>query len=333
MPLGPRTVVVAGDDARQGARMLAEAAGWPLLAEPSSGSRTGAHALRCYRLLLDGDLGRRIERVVVAGHPTLSRPVLRLLSRDDVEVLDMEVATRPYAVAGKVVNPVVDGPDDPAWFEEWLAADASVAARLDALLAAETGLTPYAVAGAVSRALPPGGQLVVGSVQPDPGPGPDGHGLPGREPAQGDRQPWPVRHRRHRLDRDRRVPGPQGGQPQPRPDGGRDLPPRQQRPRPRAGRTTARPDDRGRQRRRRVDLRDARAGRTRARARVRAALRDAARRRPRGALRGDPDAALEGRQRRRARARPGQSQRGHRGRRGRRATGRAGVPSTSGSAR
>jgi len=164
--LGPRTVVVAGDDARQGARMLAEAAGWPLLAEPTSGSRTGAHALRCYRLLLDGHLGGRIERVVVAGHPTLSRPVMRLLSRDDVEVLDMEVATRPYSVAGSVINPVVDGPDDPGWLRAWQEADASVSRQLDALLAEEPGLTPYAVAGVVSRALPAGGHLVVGASSP-----------------------------------------------------------------------------------------------------------------------------------------------------------------------
>ena len=81
---GPRTVVVAGDDAGPQARQLAEAGGWPLLAEPSSGSRTGANALRTYRLLLAGELGERIERVVVCGHPTLSRPVSRLLARDDV---------------------------------------------------------------------------------------------------------------------------------------------------------------------------------------------------------------------------------------------------------
>lgn len=166
VPLGPRTVVVAGDDARQGARMLAEAAGWPLLAEPTSGSRTGTHALRCYRLLLDGDLGRRVQRVVVAGHPTLSRPVMRLLSRADVEVLDMAGAQRPYPVSATVTNPVVDGPDDPAWLDEWRAADRDVSRRLDALLAAEPDLTPYEVAGAVSRALPPGGHLVVGASSP-----------------------------------------------------------------------------------------------------------------------------------------------------------------------
>ena len=55
---GPRTVVVAGDDAGPPARQLAESANWPLLAEPSSGCRTGDTVIRTYRLLLDGDLGR-----------------------------------------------------------------------------------------------------------------------------------------------------------------------------------------------------------------------------------------------------------------------------------
>ena len=36
-------------------------AGWPLLAEPTSGSRTGAHVIRTYRLLL-GDRARRADR-------------------------------------------------------------------------------------------------------------------------------------------------------------------------------------------------------------------------------------------------------------------------------
>ncbi len=170
--LGPRTVVVAGDDAGPPARTLAEQAGWPLLAEPTSGSRTGTHPIRTYRVLLAGDLGDRVERVVVFGHPTLSRPVSRLLGRDDVTVLDAGArgvwSDRPFPVAGRFSSgqPAVDGSDDPTWLEAWRTADASVSQQLDRLLATEPDLTPHEVAGAVSRALPPEGLLVVGASSP-----------------------------------------------------------------------------------------------------------------------------------------------------------------------
>ena len=164
LELGPRTVVVAGDDAGPQARALASKAGWPLLAEPSSGARTGP-ALRTYRLLLATELAEQVERVVLFGHPTLSRPVQRLLARDDVEVLDASPTwTRPYAVA-PFTDPVVDGPDNPAWLAAWQEADASVSRQLDQLVD-EAGFTAYHVAGAVSRALPPGGHLVVGASNP-----------------------------------------------------------------------------------------------------------------------------------------------------------------------
>jgi 2-succinyl-5-enolpyruvyl-6-hydroxy-3-cyclohexene-1-carboxylate synthase len=171
LELGPRTVVVAGDDAGPPARVLAEKAGWPLLAEPTSGSRTGDHAIRTYRLLLAGELGDRVERVVVAGHPTLSRPVTRLLGRSDVEVVDLGMrgvwSQRPFPVSRQVLGPVaVGGADDPAWLDAWRAADRSVGQRLDGLLAEEADLTPYEVAGAVARALPAGGLLVVGASSP-----------------------------------------------------------------------------------------------------------------------------------------------------------------------
>ena len=168
---GPRTVVVAGDDAGPRVRVLAERAGWPLLAEPSSGSRTGDNAIRTYRLVLDGDLGGRVERVVVGGHPTLSRPVSRLLAREDVEVVDLGAwgvwNERPFPVHSRVLGGVgVDAADDTGWLEEWRSADRSLSARLDALLAAEPELTPHEVAGAVAGALPAGGLLVVGASSP-----------------------------------------------------------------------------------------------------------------------------------------------------------------------
>ena len=170
LPLGPRTVVVAGDEAGPPARVLAQAANWPLFAEPTAGCRTGPNALRCYRLLLGGALAGRIERVVVAGHPTLSRPVTRLLERSDVEVVSLRPEGlwpgRPFPVAREARRARVDDADDAAWLDEWLAADADVSARLDALLRDEADLTPYAVAGVVSAAVPPSGLLFVGASSP-----------------------------------------------------------------------------------------------------------------------------------------------------------------------
>lgn len=173
-----RTVVVAGDDAGPPARILAERNGWPLLAEPSSGSRTGVNVIRTYRLLLGDDrLTDRIERVVVAGHPTLSRPVARLLARTDLEVVALHSPGRPlpgWTDAGSTVARVVRAPayDDEdrrpstPWLEEWRSRDTEVSLRLDRLLRERPGLTGHHVARTVAEALPPGGLLFVGSSNP-----------------------------------------------------------------------------------------------------------------------------------------------------------------------
>ena len=96
----------------------------------------------------------------------------RLLGRADVEVLATPTSgvwsERPFA-ATTIDWPTVSGDDrDGArdWLAGWLAADQAVGRRLDALLAGEADLTPYAVVGAVSRALPPEGLLVVGASNP-----------------------------------------------------------------------------------------------------------------------------------------------------------------------
>ncbi len=149
---GPRTVVVAGDQVLADARALAEAGGWPLLAEPSSGHRAGPNALTAYRLLLD-HLGGDIERVVVAGRPTLSREVTRLLARGDVEVRRLPDARRHIAARGKV---------DEACLHRWLDADA-LADDAVTRVVADSPVTGLGVARVVAGAVPADGLLVAGS--------------------------------------------------------------------------------------------------------------------------------------------------------------------------
>jgi 2-succinyl-5-enolpyruvyl-6-hydroxy-3-cyclohexene-1-carboxylate synthase len=137
---GPRTVVIAGDGAGPAARRLTEAGSWPLLAEPSSSARGGRCAVPAYRELLDlPPLGGRIERVVVLGHPTLSRAVSRLLAREDVDVVVCAPTGRwpDAAGSGRIVAPDVRVTDhgegrgrDDAWLDLWLEAGRSVVARL-----------------------------------------------------------------------------------------------------------------------------------------------------------------------------------------------------------
>jgi 2-succinyl-5-enolpyruvyl-6-hydroxy-3-cyclohexene-1-carboxylate synthase len=153
---GRRTVVVAGDQALADARGLAEGGGWPLLAEPSSGHRAGPNALATYRLLLD-HLGADIDRVVMAGRPTLSRAVTRLLARDDIEVVRLRDEPRTPAVRG--------APADDAWLRRWQDADAVARKAIAAVVSGEP-LTGPSVAQAVARAVPPDGLLVAGSSSP-----------------------------------------------------------------------------------------------------------------------------------------------------------------------
>lgn len=171
---GPRTVVVAGDGAGTAARRTAEAGGWPLLAEPTSGARAGTNAIGAYRLLLqEPALTDQVERVVVFGHPTLSRPVSALLARADVEIVVVaprgpwtDVAGRAAHVAGAVgVGP---GEADPDWLERWRRAGGAAQAAVDEVVA-DPGrpldglLLARHLAQAAGRAGDDAGILVIGS--------------------------------------------------------------------------------------------------------------------------------------------------------------------------
>lgn len=180
---GVATVVVAGDGAGAVARHIAEANGWPLLAEPSSGARGGPNAVPAYRLLLDEEtLGRAVRRVVVLGRPTLSRPVQALLGRGDVESLVVAPSGADWVDAPRAATQVATevppallagtgpaGPAEQAWLDRWCAAGAAAARAVDTVLAAaaERGPLPGpAVARAVAAACGADDVLVVGSSNP-----------------------------------------------------------------------------------------------------------------------------------------------------------------------
>ena len=167
---GRRTLVVCGDaSVERGAEAVAfaELAGLPLVAEPSSNARWGASALACGRLLLDGALGDEVERVVVFGHPTLSRPVNRLLGRDDVDL----VVVRPSGWgadrgwrASMVVPAVSWAADAGSGLARWREADAAASDHVARVLGGVSSLHGWDVAAAAWAAAS-GRPLVVGASQ------------------------------------------------------------------------------------------------------------------------------------------------------------------------
>ncbi len=153
LPAQAATVVVAGDGAGPQATVLAEDAGWPLFAEPSSGAfaRPGAtkvslNAIPAYRLLLDTPVAQHISRVITFGRPTLSRPVTALLNRPDVEVIHV---ARPGEAGPPRVHQRLEGRVDasetcvhPDWLRIWQHAGAAAEQILDSAGSDSAGVKP-----------------------------------------------------------------------------------------------------------------------------------------------------------------------------------------------
>ena len=173
MPAGAQTVIVAGDCLPDVGRAIAEDAARarvPLLAEPSSNARRGEAALSTYRLLLSSTLAEGIERVVVFGRPTLSRPISALLSRDDVELIVVS-AYADWIDPGRVASMVTDAvtfeeSGNAGWLDAWHEADRTVRARLDALLESQPYFTGPELAATLWTALGAHDALFAGSSSP-----------------------------------------------------------------------------------------------------------------------------------------------------------------------
>ena len=158
---GPRTVVIAGADAGPGAEELAHRGGWPLIAEIVSGARFGRRLVHGYRALLrDPELGGRVQRAVVFGHPTLSREVTTLLSRGDIEVIALRGPGEALNLNGTTVPAdavaVRQGETDREWLGEWMRASRAASVDLAPAAPDAGGLSsaePSVRLGAISAEL------------------------------------------------------------------------------------------------------------------------------------------------------------------------------------
>ena len=167
---GGRTLVVAGADAGPDAERLAREGGWPLIAEVVSGARFGPQLVPAYReRLRDAALADRIQRVVVLGHPTLSREVAALLRRTDLEIIAVRRGGERLNPSGTAVDAraieVEQGPADTGWLAAWTAPTAvgDGAADPDAGSSADVPLDRPALVRAVWAATGPADRLLFGS--------------------------------------------------------------------------------------------------------------------------------------------------------------------------
>jgi 2-succinyl-5-enolpyruvyl-6-hydroxy-3-cyclohexene-1-carboxylate synthase len=168
-----RTVVLAGHDAGPVAEAFARAHNLPLLAEPSSNARFGPNAVGPYRLLLEHfgpSAAQPIERVVLFGRPTLSRPVAALLARSDVQAaLYQPVPVAWYEPGRRTELPLENladladfaGRGAGAWLDTWLLAGSAAQHALDGVLSAEAAATGPSVGSLVWQHTR--GQLLLGS--------------------------------------------------------------------------------------------------------------------------------------------------------------------------
>jgi len=138
----PGTIVIAGTGAGAEAEAAARALGAPLLAEVSSGARFGPNLVAAYReVMTAGNFGDRVERVVVFGHPTLSREVPALIQRDGVETIVVRHAGLDDYNPGHRVTRFADAVtvvDDPAaldasrgWVGRWVQISRAILEQLD----------------------------------------------------------------------------------------------------------------------------------------------------------------------------------------------------------
>ena len=181
----PATVVVAGTGAGPRAEQVARELGAPLIAEVSSGAHFGPNLVVAYRELLNtANFGDRVARVIVFGHPTLSREIPALIQRRGVETVVVRHPSADDYNPGRCVRLFVDEVSvsgeatDRAWLGRWVTTSRqlleteSIAPDIDAdagthakseLAIVRTPVDRRMLAEAVWRATWPHDRLVLGA--------------------------------------------------------------------------------------------------------------------------------------------------------------------------
>lgn len=157
--LTPNTVVIAG----HGAGVHPNLAALPTVAEPTAPvPENPLHPLALPLL--------RPQQVIMAGRPTLHRPVSALLADPTVPVYALTTGPRWPDVSGNSqatgTRAVTSGAPDTAWLRRCAELNAQANATVREQLAAHPLTTGLHVAAAVADALRPGDQLVLGASNP-----------------------------------------------------------------------------------------------------------------------------------------------------------------------
>jgi 2-succinyl-5-enolpyruvyl-6-hydroxy-3-cyclohexene-1-carboxylate synthase len=178
LPWTERGVVVCGDGDYDAIALveLAERAGWPVLAEPSSGARRGPNALQAYQYLLatpEFTDARRPDVLVSAGRPGLSRPQSALLggpvgrhvviAQGPGRWADPQRAATDVAAGIRLTgSPILATP----WLEGWRRADDAARRAVDAVLDEDERLTEPRLARDLVQGLPEDALLWAASSMP-----------------------------------------------------------------------------------------------------------------------------------------------------------------------
>ncbi|MBS1695169.1 MAG: 2-succinyl-5-enolpyruvyl-6-hydroxy-3-cyclohexene-1-carboxylic-acid synthase [Actinobacteria bacterium] len=157
--LTPDTVVIAG----HGAGVHPNLAHLPTVAEPTAPPADNPLHPLALRLL-------RPQQVIMAGRPTLHRPVSALLADPSVPVFALTTGPRWPDVSGNSqatgTRAVTHGTPDAAWLRRCAELNRHAVDAVRTQLAAHPLTTGLHVAAAVADALRPGDQLVLGASNP-----------------------------------------------------------------------------------------------------------------------------------------------------------------------